>query len=717
MSPIVEVLRHIAGFPANCPDLWWNGVAVFSYRDDFGRLWGIDDTGVDDSKGGVDRFIARLIDHRNSLSGEDRQLTAVIVQDGAPPGDTTAHRLVAPGDWAMLVAGAIYGRCPGLKGAFPGTSLATVKLRIWMVDVECLADATQQAAPHLQELQKSLPGIRTFRGDGLRSFVDQLPNLHIPHPTMDAENDNVGGERIGSARDLWLANVLRHEDRHSVANLMAPLILADELGASRFVAVSQPERALMAAFRAVAPGSEDRETGPGAPLLASSRGRRGEAKFLLVDDRFELGYHHVVAVALFGDEYDPSDAAPRPWRYSRSGGSLECHAKIDWLVEQVARFGAIRNWASPRRLSAERCDVLLLDLRFWEQRRMDERREEMQKVLGAAGSCGLAEWAADDAADDRCVSTKSGEALNEALSKAGILARSTADPEDADGTGTRAEAGTADPEAPALALLPLMVSFIDPTLPIVVFSSTRQRVVSEMLRNRPNIITDFAKPAPNLAGDREGRFLQSAKALTGALDKALDLHERRVVWERLSSLTPRESTTDFGWRGRYGTGIYAKLAEADLPQLADVVGRFTLGEITVYESLYRPWSFLENRVRQENPQPEAELWISPTGRGRLARALREIGENMYGSLDPGGFKDNDTHAQSVAILQFLFLLDFLAGARRRTDWVPGRPKTCGRRDWTAVRHALGRYGRPENGETFLNAETETIVRRLCYEGE
>ena len=705
-SPIVDVLRRIAGFPEHA-ETWHDGVAVFSYRDDFALLWGLDGpttAAAMPSPIHVDGFVKKLEDHRAVLGGGDPKLTIVVVWDGMPRhGDTTVDRFVTPYDWAVVLPRRIRRHGPG------ASSSRNVGPRIWILDDVHAFRQTAPGGSSIRRLQKSLPWIQDYRVVDHRTgnvvanadfplsdsvaLVEHLQNLS-PHATTNAGSGGDGDGALESVLEVWSLSLGRQEDRHSVANLIAPAVLAAEVGALPFLQMSQPERALVVGLRAAGlmPPTSGGSTDAGSGILSSSSGifrGDGGVKLALVDDRFERGYHHVLATALFGSKYKPSYASAdgRVWRYraDQSQNLLTCRDDDGWLVEQLRLLGrpALGDESKPRCFPARDCDILLLDLRFWDERDEEQRNRKIGQWVQVATDCGMASPQPHE--------PKRG--LDAALE----VARSR----------------PADPQA--LALLPLMISRIDPTLPIVLFSSTRQWAVAEMLKERGNVITDFVKPVPDRAGARAGSSLQSADSLKRALKKALDLHEMRVVWERLCALEPENSTRDLGWQGRYGNGAYAQLPECDLGELADIIERFTLSEITIHESLYRPWSFLDNWIRRDSPQQDARLWISPSGRGRLAAALREIGEKMYGYLDPDGFKDGG--ARSVAVLQFLFLLDFVAGVGRKTDWDPGRPKSSDRRDWTAVRHILGKYGQPENRETFLSAETEAIVQSLCYEGE
>jgi hypothetical protein len=70
-------------------------------------------------------------------------------------------------------------------------------------------------------------------------------------------------------------------------------------------------------------------------------------------------------------------------------------------------------------------------------------------------------------------------------------------------------------------------------LPIVLFSSTHQRAVLDVVKDKPNIITSFAKPIISGYVEREG----SVQALTEAVKRGLDLHEMRVAWKAIIEST------------------------------------------------------------------------------------------------------------------------------------------------------------------------------------
>jgi hypothetical protein len=90
-------------------------------------------------------------------------------------------------------------------------------------------------------------------------------------------------------------------------------------------------------------------------------------------------------------------------------------------------------------------------------------------------------------------------------------------------------------ELDSLVLLPLMLSYADPSLPIILFSSTQQRHVIHKLAHRPNIIADFAKPIPSGYSDQIAPT-EPLEGLAAAVRKGVLLHEMRVVWQKIVRL-------------------------------------------------------------------------------------------------------------------------------------------------------------------------------------
>lgn len=103
-------------------------------------------------------------------------------------------------------------------------------------------------------------------------------------------------------------------------------------------------------------------------------------------------------------------------------------------------------------------------------------------------------------------------------------------------------------ELAALALFPLLIAHADPSLPVIIFSSTRQRDVMRLLQHMPNIRCQFTKPfLPGGAGTAARDALQNnALQLVAAIQAALGDLRFRPVWRRIASLARIEPPKYFG---------------------------------------------------------------------------------------------------------------------------------------------------------------------------
>ena len=225
----------------------------------------------------------------------------------------------------------------------------------------------------------------------------------------------------------------------------------------------------------------------------------------LVDDQYELGYHTILANLLFGPQYDEElvdGIRVAKWRDERKDVRVRSTPHPEMLLQMIrAALTDEPDWSQPRLLGANEVDVLCLDLRLFGDSRSDRPSRKEQDFLNEALQL--------------CATFSLPLSGNPKLAAAVESAR------------RRAQGG--EEELEALCLLPLLINRVDPSLPIVLFSSTHQREVTDVFRDYPSIITTFAKPiitgysSEDLAG-------QCASDLEEALLKGLELHRFRGVW-------------------------------------------------------------------------------------------------------------------------------------------------------------------------------------------
>jgi hypothetical protein len=483
---------------------------------------------------------------------------------------------------------------------------------------------------------------------------------------------------IEALTNLYKSSMLSAKTRHDVGNLLAPLLLVETLPENQRRSVKKammakyPLRtALMnlAAVLGLAGNASSTET------IASKTGlingndadifeRHTNLRFLLVDDQFSLGYQHLLASFIFGESYDPDLGVgnSEQWRVVLQGvGELSCVSSAEDILSILEGLDPIEDWEMPRFLDVP-CDVLILDLRLWTT--APDRGEFFDRIFDLCAKLG-----AQNVVDYKFKRTLRRAAVN--------------------GDGEQSE-------IEALALFPLLLSHLDPSLPIILFSSTHQRAVMELVSHRANIITDFAKPI--LSGYGEERTAVSVVDDLGqALWKAIQLHEARGVWPRIRTaewkITPIFECQIPKQKGRRVRGVFNAPASANVtggmvnagavaPRIDGTELRKLLaGQFIHYIQRSNsfdfgsiPWELLEGNLIPEevlddpkitNPDfgLSARLISPPEFRNFVPRALEIIRhKKAHGQIRVSDQRDLKAIRLS-AILQLHLLLDFIEGAQ------------------------------------------------------
>ena len=694
-------------------------VKVFSYEEDtdFRALWGLDDNSEDS-------ITKRLKCWAEELN--DEELTVVIVHDGIPQSTKdiiSVGAFVGPHDWAMASSWIIYKNC-----------LKNLKLRILVLNV--VPSVISFASDSLFAFQNALPWIQDYQVVGsnedaivtaiksndspddlawqrqalppesrdMKMFVEDLLNpkrILTTYPEDDLER----GPYIELTQNLWIQNLLKAETRHHVANLIAPAILAsglpNALSQKALDQISQGSllcRALISNLREVgvletgSPDSTNEQEGLLKRYCDSCGdvfGRLKNIRFVLVDDQFDRGYHHILGYTLFGNGYSPKKAHPKvdSWCLNRRRHSLTCYEYLDWLIQALNQLAPICDWKQPRYLfnnTDARCDVLFLDLRLWEDENKESRSTEIQKILCAA---------------KRLLGCTPPTDVSPEFARAFEAARRTCKDPD-----------KFSPEA--LTLLPLLLSHVDRTLPIVLFTSSHQRVVLEMLRDCPNVITSFAKPLISGYGEPVTPS-RSISDLEDAIVEAINLHEARIAWKRISKLEPQQRSFS------YGDQRHPKTVMFDREKLRARIGilfercLYMRGPFSPFEEIDKPWELLEELVVQTFPSRTLGS-PKPAGDVRfLALALKENrNARTHGELITEKFDRDPDRTRQVLVLQLLFLLDFLENNQDNRCFAPwtlgSRPTDKG---LCLVLYNLAHTG-SGNCRKWLDRRTESTLTEL-----
>ena len=322
------------------------------------------------------------------------------------------------------------------------------------------------------------------------------------------------------------------DDRHTIANLVGPSLLAAAFGEADPnhlpTSTNPSSRALTQLLRGLewlpasgqAPPSKS--IGEGHRYLCGRDPLRGlrtdqtpQIRYYLLDDQASAGYANVLANILSATAYRSGDSLSTSTGTNSLCWSESPDELLSWLraCSSNGRIGYING-----------IDVLFLDLRLWLGDITSEHaRGVLKKIIKVVDDLKLL----DESVDSQ---------LQEAFSAASVCSN--------DGRHSYAE------ELAAVTLLPLLLSHCDPSLPVIVFSSTRQREVTYRLRHRPNIQCQFTKPfllnnegTASLSGAAEGQpviaptpLQPSADQLTAAVLGALAQVRLRPIWRRIVDL-------------------------------------------------------------------------------------------------------------------------------------------------------------------------------------
>ncbi|MCA1638229.1 MAG: hypothetical protein LC768_07825, partial [Acidobacteria bacterium] len=535
---------------------------VVSYKNDFDSLWKLDDETAVSLRSWV------------SCGDSNKNRNLILVWDGTPlpkgeftDGSSVVANYVTPIDWAIAFSWKIISNWSGgIQNSAPQVNKNPPKLRIFILDLESQNYPTAYACRKLPLVKAALPWLQIYRP--ISSTSIEIENLITAAGLVEAEllegktkdlqsalraTTSVGGldariliedictptrvlslydaqeernrfEDIREIVDLWQSNLTRSGERHTIGNLLAPMILVKGLPpelrdkADDKILSDRSMRSALSKLATTVGLKISEEINSPVSLQGLLKrmcdesdifARRQDIKFLLIDDQYELGYQHILSYLLFGNLYSGSKEEVNglyEWFFSVHGKrELRCESKPDVLFKALANARDDGKWNIPRSLKISDCDVLLLDLRLWTD--SNKRKEILGKII-------------DLCAKLRAVPSKGQRRLF----------FDTAFEEAYDHANGITKGSTRHSEVEALALLPLLISYCDPSLPIVLFSSTHQRKLLELVSHRSSIITNFTKPILSEYGENDRAYVLIDN-LQRALANAVHLHESRPIWE------------------------------------------------------------------------------------------------------------------------------------------------------------------------------------------
>lgn len=503
---------------------------------------------------------------------------------------------------------------------------------------------------------------------------------------------------LSELRKRWSRELLSPGDRHAVSNALAPLFLRDALvaenwpGAERLwhdgkSVAAEALRILLSVLAILpvrrpvaAPPPRDESVAELSALPMKSPLNRDEVRedvfsrfsrvrFLLIDDQVDAGYPAVLACLLFGDAAQLQDqtfgyvresrfwslrysATPDEllaWLYSASGidrerteshsicgdcGGRDTFARpYDWKAVRLIGSGA----QPPAHL--EEFDVLLLDLRLFGAQAEPGGGEEafIQALLDFYHESGLCAALISGSAEDApllAAARAAGERLHEIRTL-----RTNPSSNDLAG-GALPDQGRPPPGVEPHLLLPLLLIRVDPSLPIVLFSSAENLPPHSGLSQVPR----FTKP--RLTGTSAYTSLaQVLGSLSQAISRALELHENRIGWCRIVLARARIETATSSGTGQ-GRPELSIGIETAAERLGRVFREYLLSR-RYGDLLLRTGELIDGHAGATSTELTGLLgWISEICRSGQSPVVQD---------------DGDERLRRVALLAFLLLADAVEG--------------------------------------------------------
>lgn len=526
---LAKTLREVIGEREN-----WR---VKDYKENFDELWDLGPNNPGADKKTLFQWLEAGLGEKNLLIVWESMPDNLDV----PPVDITNH--LTPMDWAVSVSRHLLE--DGGDNPLPD-------LRIFILDCHSHEHAGAYGCRMVDSLLAVLPWVSVVRllprVGGTRSLADHgdpsvLKNALISaseHKTLREVDRYTASQGVNTLVNGWLGNLSQAGSHHDVNNLLGPLVLLGALKPA-FKESHKGRRALLQHIRWLGlapaenlPGSEPKNhnRGPWFPANSLRQQLGVHLRFVLVDDQANNGWQEVVAAALgivgglppCNDELKlvTTNTSVELWattnfesilekveeHIKNSDGADETPAGDSPAKAKKTDYRFRLHFTEPSDHSSVPAEVLLLDLRLVQDRRREI--EYFERVLELAKKVST-----------KCENNWPWAALFSDLYSdvdlAAWLERYKENPK-ADGL-----LRTSEEYLEFLTLLPRIIATLDLSYPIVVFSSTGQRHVTESLKEYGNIITAFEKPrfmgyrASDLVGDARVKFIEAMVQATHLL--------------------------------------------------------------------------------------------------------------------------------------------------------------------------------------------------------
>lgn len=414
----------------------------------------------------------------------------------------------------------------------------------WALAVAYKQVVANPAAPGLPQLiivdrcSHRYPG--SFAVEMRRALADALPHVKVFSALGDDNEDAlafvqflqsppmlVKQPRLGqmqALRQAWIGYTVQSGDHHDLSNLLGPLVLSTGFKDSTLRNGLLKDKSAQALLQKIK--WSDMGGGEGDPQdkwfdfaqHAAKIVRDSRVKIILVDDQANQGWLDIVSAAVGAERSDASEASENEIKLFAKSDVVEVHASKSYLaIKSRLEDAGISdkeglNINGDHRfkfsLTGEGAEILLLDLRlFFNELNEQEEIQYFKWALGVA---------------------KNLKHTNFPKMNCDGLERWISEVEMSKSSDWR----TTTKYLELLTLLPRILATIDMSLPIVIFSSSGQRQVAELLKSYGNIITVFEKPrffgyiSADIARETQTKFslaLASAVKLLYARKACIDL--------------------------------------------------------------------------------------------------------------------------------------------------------------------------------------------------
>lgn len=453
----------------------YNKILLYSYRNDkhFSELWDLFDF----------------------YTPTNNQTTIVIVWDGIPQRNidtVNTSKYLTPVDWAVGFSIAINNRIKSKQlSKYPDLRIVILDLdstKSW--ETESIRFFKQAPMPWIRLMQplKSSDGISGFFS---KMFLNDSVQNSLPTFHGALENGHVDFE---ITKNIWAARLTKPStlgDHHALANIIGPIILMGNDGSDPHVTALHY---LLKSIGLMPPMDEKsflRREKPWvdinkSPMKNILEDLGSQINIVLVDDQHASGWGKMLCCA-FGAEFNNKDKG----EIGKSGGvRIKAFSSADNILDKIDGTDKRFHLMMDEDKTSSRPEILFLDLRLFSGRDIADEAVFFGKLLPLAKKF---------KEDDELTNLPWPGFKEEEIEKVTHWISNA---------NRKREV---EEYIIALSFLPRILALTDLSLPIILFSSTGRRDITDKFEDYGTIITDFAKP--KFTVDMQTDIAQQTKAM------------------------------------------------------------------------------------------------------------------------------------------------------------------------------------------------------------